>query len=141
MRIIAYLFLISVLALIITTNLGWTMPILNFLKSQFFFYDKVGHFIIYGSLAFFVNILFNGQKVAFFSWPLLFGSLLVGLGITLEECSQILLPNRNFEMLDLVCNYAGIICFSYLFPIFVRTRVQHNLSSLSNFLSLKISVR
>ena len=38
----------------------------------------------------------------------LLGSLLVACLITFEECTQAFIPARNFEIMDLVCNYAGI---------------------------------
>ncbi len=66
--------------------------------------DKVGHFGLVGLIAYFLNVslgcrLWRNVKL---------GTLIVGVIFTLEEVSQIWVPNRHFDMLDLAANYAGI---------------------------------
>ena len=62
--------------------------------------DKVGHFFLFGSLAYVLTRALGGR--------FLLGGLLVAVGVTLEECSQIWIPSRSFDLKDLAANYAGI---------------------------------
>lgn len=78
------------------------------------FKDKMGHFLLIGTLAFFTNILFDLKRVSFLNKKILLGSLIITVFITIEEFSQIFLSNRNFDLIDLVCNYAGILVFGFL---------------------------
>jgi polysaccharide biosynthesis protein VpsQ len=66
--------------------------------------DKAGHFILVGALAFLLNLALAGRKVA----GLLLGGILIGIALTLEEASQAWNPARNFDLLDLAANLAGV---------------------------------
>lgn len=83
--------------------------------------DKIGHLLLMGFLSFFVNTLFNGDKVTVLSLKLLKGSLVVFLLVALEEFSQILLANRAFSLLDLAFDLAGIIVFGRLADYRIRS--------------------
>ena len=78
------------------------------------FGDKTMHFII---MVFFA-VLLNGwcklRRVKFVGQTYLLGSFLVACLITFEECTQLFIPARHFEIMDLVCNYAGIYAGSVL---------------------------
>ncbi len=76
--------------------------------------DKIGHFVLIGLLAFFVNLSFSCQKKVLGSIEVLTGSLIVVIVVTLEELSQLFIISRNFDLYDLFFDYAGIICFSRL---------------------------
>jgi polysaccharide biosynthesis protein VpsQ len=66
--------------------------------------DKVGHFFLVGTLAFFLNVALGGRKIV----GLMLGSVLIGIVLTIEEASQAWFPSRNFDMLDLCANLAGV---------------------------------
>lgn len=70
--------------------------------------DKCIHFLMMATFALLLNGSMRHRKVSLGGWQILFGSLLVGFAITLEECSQAFIPSRNFELMDMLCNYAGI---------------------------------
>ncbi len=72
--------------------------------------DKVGHFLLIGTLAYLFNQALRGKKVG----PLLMGSLLVAIAITAEEFSQKWSPNRNFDYGDMAANLCGCIAADLL---------------------------
>lgn len=70
--------------------------------------DKAGHFILVGCLAFFLNHALRQARVSILRRQVLLGGAVVAVVITLEELSQIWIPNRHFDLGDLIANYAGI---------------------------------
>ncbi len=75
--------------------------------------DKGMHFCILGTLTFLLNGSLKQKRLNINGFQVLVGSWLITFGITLEECSQAFIPSRNFELLDMVCNYAGIYAGSW----------------------------
>jgi polysaccharide biosynthesis protein VpsQ len=75
--------------------------------------DKVGHFVLYGIVAFFLSIAFPRTfKVWRFQIPyvaLFF--LLFALG---EEWSQMLFPRRSPDIIDGVCTALGILVGTWI---------------------------
>ncbi len=78
------------------------------------FGDKGLHLLILSILTLLLNVSLRRRRVNLLGLNLLLGSILLSMGITLEECSQAFIPTRNFELLDMVCNYAGIFTGSLL---------------------------
>lgn len=72
--------------------------------------DKAGHFLLFGTLAFLANqaVARSGGSLA---WHLRVTALVVVV-VMAEEFSQIFLPYRNFDRMDLVADLAGIVLFS-----------------------------
>ena len=82
---------------------------------EFRYGDKVGHFVLYGILAFLLDLTFfqalhhaDQKRVA-----VMIG-LILALLIGLEEFSQKFLPSRSFSLMDLFAGYVGVIFFSWL---------------------------
>jgi polysaccharide biosynthesis protein VpsQ len=76
--------------------------------------DKVGHFVLMGTLALLVNVSLSLRTITILSRRVLLGSLIVAAVVTLEECTQVFFANRTFSLTDLSFDYLGIVCFSYL---------------------------
>ena len=76
--------------------------------------DKSLHFFILTVLSFLLNASMHRRRVNLLGMNLLLGNLFVASGITLEEFSQAFIPSRHFELMDMVCNYAGIYTGSFL---------------------------
>ncbi|MGK0366530.1 MAG: VanZ family protein [Saprospiraceae bacterium] len=76
--------------------------------------DKIAHFLLLGILSFLINSSLSCRKLPLNGYNILLGSLLIAVVISLEEFSQAFIPHRNFEILDIVCNYAGIFTFGKL---------------------------
>lgn len=74
--------------------------------------DKVGHFCLFGGLAWLVN-----RSLGFRRWQL--GSIALPLGAVLtlvfaigEEITQLYFPNRQFDWIDLLADGCGVAAFS-----------------------------
>ena len=76
--------------------------------------DKIGHFVLAGTLSFLFNVLLKTEKTDIFSLRILKGSLIVFPVIVLEELSQIFLSFRAFSWLDLAFDLGGIILGGWL---------------------------
>jgi hypothetical protein len=76
--------------------------------------DKAGHFFLIGSLAALLNYALRWRTTSLGPMrPQLGGLIIAGL-MTLEECSQIWIATRSFDLTDLLANYAGILCAEWL---------------------------
>lgn len=104
------------------------------------FADKTIHFLFMTLFSFLLNGSLKKRQLLIAGQPFLLGSFLVTLFITLEECSQAFIPARNFEIMDLVCNYAGIymggLLILLLFP-----RLGHQTTGISNERNTTFSIQ
>jgi polysaccharide biosynthesis protein VpsQ len=110
--LLAFLSLGLVAFIIFSADEG-TMPVLIKRLYDYPNGDKLGHFLLMGSLAFVVALALPWR------WKLRGLLILAGL-LTLEECSQLLFPRRTFDLLDLACSLAGIAAFGWLNWILTR---------------------
>jgi hypothetical protein len=76
--------------------------------------DKAGHFILFGTLAFLVNLVMQAAVVRCGRLTVLKGSVIVMLFVTAEELSQLFFASRTFEFLDLGADLVGIWLFGQL---------------------------
>lgn len=118
MRIITLFFSFTLLSIVFLADFGYMDAVFAYFKSIFSYADKVGHFILFGSLTFLINLMLKARKIEVFSLSIFVGTILMTTIMTLEEFSQIFIPARQFEWLDLLSNYAGILTFSYIVPYF-----------------------
>ena len=87
-----------------TGNGTYLFTILN----MFPYGDKWLHLILMGSLTAGLNLSLNFRFSNIRNRKILTGTLIMAVLISLEEVSQGFIPYRNFEVLDVVCNYIGI---------------------------------
>lgn len=78
------------------------------------FADKTSHFLLLGSLSLTLNILLNFRLLKANKFKIFLGSLAAFILITVEEISQIFIPNRTFDHMDLLASYLGISAFDLL---------------------------
>lgn len=78
------------------------------------FGDKAGHFILYGILAFLVNLALGNRQIQLARHHLLLGSVIVTTFAIGEEFTQIFLASRSFELADIMCDLLGIYVFGKL---------------------------
>ncbi|OQW94275.1 MAG: hypothetical protein BWK79_06725 [Beggiatoa sp. IS2] len=76
--------------------------------------DKVVHIILMGLLALLVNLNFQCAQFKLFNIPVLTGSALVLTIVFLEECSQLFIKSRTFDLWDLFSDVVGIVLFGQL---------------------------
>jgi len=114
MKYISAFFLIFIIAVIVLAD-GGNLPrpiraIYDFPNG-----DKLGHFILFGLLTFFITRAFLSSFLSKSrSWVTLSIGLVLALLIGLEEFSQKFFPTRTFNLIDLLASYAGIITFALL---------------------------
>jgi hypothetical protein len=70
--------------------------------------DKVGHLGLVGTLTLLLNLALRGRRAPGKLSRIMLGSLLVAVLMTLEECSQAMIPSRNLDLLDGLANLAGV---------------------------------
>ena len=111
--------LVFISAVIFCADRHWLTPVYRFITA-YPGSDKAGHFLLIGGMAFLLNLSLDGRTVRLLGWSWLLGGALVAAGCTLEEISQIWIPSRTFDLLDLAGDYAGIVCFGWLAKVVVR---------------------
>jgi VanZ family protein len=112
-------FFLFICWIIYTADKGQVHPLLQQFR-VFPYSDKVGHFLLYGLLAFVVNLALSQRKIKLFSHHVPLGALLVGIFAILEEFTQIAFATRNFEWMDMLCDIVGIIFFSQISAWVIR---------------------
>jgi polysaccharide biosynthesis protein VpsQ len=103
--------------LFVITNVGFETPLGLFIKNTIAsvsYCDKIVHFSMMILLSYLLYHALKQRRVNILGLNLLFSSLLLAIGISVEEFSQAFIPSRNFEIMDMVCNYAGIYMGSLL---------------------------
>ncbi|MCF8297143.1 MAG: VanZ family protein [Saprospiraceae bacterium] len=114
-NIIALFYIGFIAILLFASDVGYLNKSRGWLAENVFYYDKVGHFVLIGFLAFILNLLFLRRNAKYFNPKLLIGSYLTFAFSTIEEFSQIFIESRSFNVYDLMANYLGIAFFSLLF--------------------------
>jgi len=71
--------------------------------------DKVGHFLMMGTLSLLVNLAMGGRLTRIKGLSIPSGILWVWPPVFLEECSQYFFSLRNCSVLDLMADTAGIV--------------------------------
>jgi VanZ family protein len=121
-RVIRWIPFLAMLAVVVATIVAADFGALGFAYAWMSRHpgsDKAGHFLLLGALAFTLNLALGCRRLRQFP-RLQIGGLLVALAITVEEISQVWIPTRTFDLLDLAANYAGILCADWLASRFVR---------------------
>lgn len=101
---LAYIWAFGLILFFIFYNLGWTPEFVHWVARRTNHYDKIGHLIFPGLLAFCINLVIPEKKIRGILW----GSTAVAIGITLEEFRQILSADRSFDLIDLILSYISI---------------------------------
>jgi VanZ family protein len=98
------IFIVIVIALADANRLGFIKSLYDFPHG-----DKAGHFILYGILSFLLNLSFlRSLRKQPARQVVISVSLLLALAIGLEEWSQVLIPERTPDWVDLLFSYLGV---------------------------------
>ena len=108
---VTVLFIFFIAVIIFLANTGGDLGLLKLIH-KIPMGDKIAHMTMVGTLAFLVNLSLKAQTFEFLKFQILVGSAIVLCSITVEECSQIWIAHRNFDLLDLTFNYIGIFLAS-----------------------------
>jgi len=109
MKYIAFLFFIFIIAVIILADMG-RLPLSITAIYDFPYGDKLGHFILFGLLNYFVTRAFlSSYPSKPRAWVTLSVGLILALLIALEEFSQKFFAERTFELIDLLASIVGVL--------------------------------
>ncbi len=109
MRYFAALFLAFIIGLIVLADADLLPDFINAIY-DFPNGDKVGHFVLYGLLNFFITRAFlSSLPTRRGGWVTLSVGLILALFVALEEFSQMFFSARTFSLLDLTASLLGII--------------------------------
>lgn len=113
MKILTAVFAVFILAVIVLADTGH-LGFLGFLY-DFPHGDKAGHFILYGILAFLLDLTLLRTLPARNSIRVTVAvTLLLGLAIGIEEFSQIFFADRTASGVDLMFSYLGVAVGAWL---------------------------
>lgn len=120
MKWITFLFALFIILIIVLANKG-QLGILK-LINRIPYADKAGHFILYGTLTFLIDLTllrslpFHPLTQLRMSprWVTVISGLILALLIGIEELSQQLFASRTVSFQDLLAGYLGVIFFSWL---------------------------
>lgn len=70
--------------------------------------DKLAHFVLFGTMAFLVNVGLEGRPLQLGAFTVLRGSVFVLIPTVLEEFSQLFFRTRTFDLLDILADGAGV---------------------------------
>jgi len=76
--------------------------------------DKALHFFLVGLLAFLVNLSLQARVLQWRKLWIPLGTLVLLVFAAVEEFSQIFIVTRTFDLLDLACNFGGILLLGWL---------------------------
>jgi len=76
--------------------------------------DKVGHILLYGVLTSLTIVAVGFRRIYLANRCLPLGAVMVFVFAAVEEISQIFLPNRTFDMIDLCADLIGVVLFSLM---------------------------
>ncbi|KJZ15233.1 vault protein inter-alpha-trypsin [Marinomonas sp. S3726] len=122
---ITFLFIAFVLWVIFMANTGQDIWLFE-LTRKVPFGDKLGHFLVFGSLTLMANLATRGKQMRFKLGSIYWGSLSVLIFVTLEELSQYFVATRTLDLLDYLANLLGILCFTGLSRELMRKTLFRN---------------
>ncbi len=99
-------------------------------------YDKIGHFVLFGLFALFLNKGLNYHSLRIFGKLSIRSAALIVLAFcTVEEYSQQMFESRTFDYRDLLSDVVGVLFFTYLydFRIFCHQLYESRFSRLLKF--------
>ena len=109
MKYISALFFVFIIAVIILADTG-NLP--HSIRAIYDFPngDKLGHFILYGLLNFFMTRAFLSSFPSKSRWQMTLSiGLVLAFFITIEEWSQQFFAARTFDLVDLLASCVGVI--------------------------------
>jgi polysaccharide biosynthesis protein VpsQ len=107
-RLLQIVYCTFILLAVVLADLG-LMSWFREYASQYPGIDKAIHFILVGGLSWVLIFAFNAKRMNLLGSSLYVGTILTFALVTLEECSQLLIATRRFELLDLLADYLGIL--------------------------------
>lgn len=108
MKYIAAFFTLFIIIVIVLADRDAIPPFIKVLY-DFENGDKLGHFILYGLLNFFITLTFIALPNRAASRVALSVGLIIALIVTAEEFSQQFFSARTFDLIDLAASFVGLL--------------------------------
>ncbi|MCL4269596.1 MAG: VanZ family protein [Anaerolineales bacterium] len=108
MKYIAAFFTLFIIIVIVLADRDAIPPFIKVLY-DFENGDKLGHFILYGLLNFFITLAFIALPNRDASRVALSVGLILALIVTAEEFSQQFFSARTFDLIDLAASFVGLL--------------------------------
>lgn len=77
------------------------------------FKDKWGHFSLYGTLALMLDFALKSRHWLLFKIRIPTAAILVITFAIVEEITQLWIPSRNFDLIDIMADFAGVFLFVF----------------------------
>lgn len=118
-RVITVFYALIIFGIVVCASNGWFPNAFELVQN--YLSDKALHFLLVGVLALLLNLSLNlasmSSRIIWLQW----GTVSLLALATVEEFSQLWFANRTFDLLDLSCNYLGIVVLGSLALLFRRT--------------------
>lgn len=126
-------------AIVLVISAMASLDILPTRLLQWPYSDKAIHFLVFGAVAFWLNLWLKGKRIQFKSWSIPLALLLLGAFAIAEESSQSFSSLRTLSLADLTSNFLGLWAFWWLSELILRKQgvVPHRLNSLKKPVQLK----
>lgn len=121
-KILTGIYVFVLVIIIFLADLRGTQYLLNFVGA-IPHGDKIGHFVLMGTLSFLVNSALKARTISIGNFNVSLGSLIVLAVVTLEEISQMFVRGRSFDLTDLAADYLGIFIFGQLARLIYRKTI------------------
>jgi putative effector of murein hydrolase len=82
--------------------------------------DRTGHFVVFATICFVVNLWFEFKYIKVFDKPILVGSVVTLLVAMIEEFSQIFIETRTFDLYDLLADILAIAFISIIIKRYIK---------------------
>ncbi|WP_462250777.1 VanZ family protein [Ekhidna sp.] len=105
------LFFSFIVWMIIQADLDKSNPLMK-LGRTVPFGDKIGHFILFGTMALLLNVAIKFKRIHVWRHEFYLGSIIVLCFATIEEFSQLAFQSRTFDIVDMIFDLIGIITLS-----------------------------
>ena len=97
--------------IIYCSNFHNDLSVFNILK-KIPFTDKILHFLLVGTAALLLNKVLQFKTFRLLRLHVYWGSEIVGIAAIIEEISQIYIPSRTFDLMDLAFDFFGVLSIS-----------------------------
>jgi VanZ family protein len=112
--ILALAYGLAIVVFLMLANLGIFGPLFESLLGAYPQVDKLVHFVMYGSLAFAVNAALAGRPRWSLVRAIATGTTIVLIAAVLDECSNLVVAQRQWSLLDMAANALGVLCLGVL---------------------------
>lgn len=106
--ILAAAFFGFILWVIFLANTGDSSVFFDFVRA-IPYGDKLGHMGLFGTLTLLTIVALNFRSFSLSKLKIYYGSLVVSIFVLTEELSQLFIPSRTFDLIDLSADFVGII--------------------------------